>query len=170
MSQAVVRQTQRSPAARTELVKDFHPETVKAPFALRCAAVLIDYIVVVTFPVLGFLLSRSMGFDGTKLLNSELNSAGWLIGLLLGISNTILLPMYSGQSIGKIVTGLRIVRNNGESVSPGLMAFRQVIGYLLIFASLGIGFFLSVFSRKGRALHDYLAGTVVIYADRRTRI
>ena len=169
MSQAVLRQPQKTDATRVEIITDFHPERVKAPFALRCAAVFIDYMVVVTFPVLGFLLSRFMGFDGTQLLNNELNSAGWLIGSLLGVSNLVLLPMFSGQSVGKIVTGLRIVRINGGSVSPGSMAFRQLVGYLLAFASLGIGFFLSVFSNKGRALHDYLAGTVVIYADRRTR-
>ena len=36
-------------------------------------------------------------------------------------------------------------------------------------ASLGIGFFISFLSSKGRALHDYVAGTVVIYADKRVR-
>jgi len=40
---------------------------------------------------------------------------------------------------------------------------------LLTAVSLGLGFLVSIFSGNGRALHDYLAGTVVIYADKRRR-
>jgi uncharacterized RDD family membrane protein YckC len=79
----------------------------------------------------------------------------------------VFLPMFSGQTIGKIITGLRIVRIDGTAPTIGAIAFRQTGGYLLTLASAGIGFFISVFSSKGRALHDYLSGTVVIYADRR---
>ena len=75
--------------------------------------------------------------------------------------------MFSGQTLGKIMTGLRIVRIDGRTPTIGAIAFRQTGGYLLTLASGGIGFFVSFFSSKGRALHDYLAGTVVIYADRR---
>jgi uncharacterized RDD family membrane protein YckC len=38
-----------------------------------------------------------------------------------------------------------------------------------VLGSLGLGFLMSVFSRKGRALHDYLSGTLVIYAQKRHR-
>ena len=152
-----------------QIVVDFSPESVKAPFFLRCGAMLIDYIVVISIPVISLLLSRFMGNDGARLLNSELNNAGWLIAVLLGLTNFILLPMFSGQTIGKVLAGLRIVRIDGRSASVGKIAFRQTFGYFLTAASLGIGFFISFLSSKGRALHDYVAGTVVIYADKRVR-
>ena len=154
----------KKPGSR-EVVVGFSPEAVKAPFLLRCGALIIDYIIVVAVPVIGLLLSRFYGNDGTKLLNEGLSSAGWLIAILAGVTNIVFLPMFSGQTLGKIVTGLRIVRIDGTSPSMGTIVFRQVGGYLVTLASLGIGFFVSVFSSKGRALHDYLAGTVVIYAD-----
>jgi uncharacterized RDD family membrane protein YckC len=150
-----------------EILVGFSPEAVKAPFLLRCGALIIDYIVVVAIPVIGLLVSRLSGNDGAKLLNEGLSSAGWLIAVLVGLTNIVLLPMFSGQTLGKIMTGLRIVRIDGRTPTIGAIAFRQTGGYLLTLASGGIGFFVSFFSSKGRALHDYLAGTVVIYADRR---
>jgi uncharacterized RDD family membrane protein YckC len=154
------------PGAR-EIIVGFSPEAVKAPFLLRCGALIIDYIVVIAIPVIGLLLSRFSGNDGTKLLNEGLSSAGWMVAVLVGFTNMVFLPMFSGQTLGKIVTGLRIVRIDGTAPTIGQIAFRQTGGYLLTLASAGLGFFVSVFSSKGRALHDYLSGTVVIYADRR---
>ena len=152
-----------------EVIVGFSPEAVKAPFLLRCGALIIDYIVVVAIPVIGLLLSRFAGNDGTKLLNEGLSSAAWLIALLVGFTNIVFLPMFSGQTVGKIVTGLRIVRIDGSAPTIGSVAFRQTAGYFLTLATVGIGFLISLFSSKGRALHDYLSGTVVIYADRRVR-
>ncbi|PYS99015.1 MAG: hypothetical protein DMF63_13155 [Acidobacteria bacterium] len=152
-----------------EIVLGFSPESVKAPFLLRCGAAIIDYIVFIGIPVIGLLLSRFSGNDGAKLLNEGLSSASWLVAALVGITNIVFLPMFSGQTLGKIATGLRIVRIDGTSPSVGAIAFRQTVGYFLTLASAGIGFVLSVFSSKGRALHDYLSSTVVIYADRRIK-
>ncbi|MEO8572357.1 MAG: RDD family protein [Pyrinomonadaceae bacterium] len=152
-----------------EVIVGFSPEALRAPFLLRCGALIIDYIVVISIPVIGLLLSRFSGNDGAKLLNEGISSASWLVALLVGITNIVLLPMFSGQTIGKIVTGLRIVRIDGTAPPIGVIALRQTAGYFLTLASVGLGFFLSVFSSKGRALHDYISGTVVIYADRRVR-
>ncbi|HUR96436.1 MAG TPA: RDD family protein [Pyrinomonadaceae bacterium] len=152
-----------------EVIVGFSPEALRAPFLLRCGALIIDYIVVIAIPVIGLLLSRFSGNDGTKLLNEGLSGASWLIAILVGVTNLVLLPMFSGQTLGKIVTGLRIVRIDGTAPPIGIIALRQTAGYVLTLASAGIGFFVSAFSSKGRALHDYLSGTVVIYADRRVR-
>jgi uncharacterized RDD family membrane protein YckC len=155
---------------KRELVVGFSPEKVKAPFLLRCGAFIIDYMVVLMIPVVSLLLSRVMGYDGARLLNSEWTSVGRVAMVLLALANFILLPVFTGQTIGKILTGLRIVRADGSPATTGSMVFRQTGGYLLTAASFGIGFLISVFSNKGRALHDYIAGTVVIYAEKRRRI
>lgn len=150
-----------------EVVVGFSPEALQAPFLLRCGALTIDYIIVIAIPVIGLLVSRFSGNDGAKLLNDGVNSAAWLIGLFVGIVNLVFLPMVIGQTVGKLATGIRIVAKDGSSPSVRAILLRQTVGYLLTFVTLGLGFFLSFFSRKGRALHDYLAGTVVIYGDRR---
>ncbi len=169
MSAVSDRPTQVTKPGTREVIVGFSPEAVQAPFLLRCGALIIDYIIVIAIPVIGLLLSRFAGNDGAKLLNEGLSSAGWLVAILVGFTNIVFLPMFSGQTLGKIVTGLRIVRIDGSAPTIGAVAFRQTAGYFLTLASAGIGFLISLFSSKGRALHDYLSGTVVIYADRRVR-
>lgn len=153
-----------------QVVVDFDAERLKAPFPLRCGAILIDYIILIIIPVASLLLVRFMfDYDGTRLLNSELNNAGWLITLLLAITNFVIFPLFSGQSIGKILTGLKVVKTDGGDPSLKNLIVRHFVGYPLIFLTGGLGFLLSVFNEKGRALHDYLAGTVVIYGQRRQK-
>lgn len=157
------------PSRNTEVVVGFEPERVKAPFFLRCGAFLTDYILLISFPVIGLLLGRFMGDDGARLLGGTVNDAGWLIAVLLGFTNFIVLPIFSGQTLGKMLAGLRIVRLDGQPASARMLILRHTLGYALTIASLGIGFFISFLGSKGRAVHDYIAGTVVIYADRQVR-
>ena len=154
---------------RREVIVGFDPTAVKAPFLLRCGALIVDYIVVIAIPVIGMLLSRFAGNDGAKLLNDTLNNAGWIIAVFVCVTNLVFLPLASGQTIGKIATGLRIVSIDGSAPAISSILLRQTFGYVITAFSFGIGFLVSAFSRKGRALHDFLAGTVVIYADRRVR-
>ncbi len=164
-----VRATERAVPARKveQVIVNFEAERVKAPFVLRCGALLIDYIVVVLVPVLILLIGRMMGNDGSKLLGGPLNSMGWLIAFLLGATNLVILPAVSGQSIGKALTGIRIVTVTGEAVNFNHLLMRNVLGYLLTVLTLFVGFVIAAFGKNGRALHDYLAGTVVIYAQKR---
>lgn len=157
------------PGPRREIVVGFDPVALRAPFLLRCGAAIIDYLLIIFIPVCGILLSRFLGNDGTRLVNSEINNFAWLLAILVGICNLILLPSVSGQSVGKIVTGLRVVGANGERANIRSILLRQIVGYLLTLATGGLGLFLSVFSKNGRALHDIISGTVVVYGDSRIR-
>lgn len=152
-----------------EIVVDFDVERLKAPFLLRCGAMLIDYILLISIPVTSLLIGRFFEYDGTKLLNSEISNAGWLIMILVALTNFVILPMFTGKSIGKFLTGLRIVKTDGNSPSAATLFIRHLIGYPLTVLSLGIGFLLAVLNHKGRALHDFLAGTVVVYGSRKAR-
>ena len=114
-----------------EVIVSFSPERVKAPFFLRCGAMLVDYVVIIAFPVICLLMARVSGDDGARLLNSEWNTVGWLIAILVAATDLIVLPAFSGQSIGKIAAGLRIVKIDGSSASPGTIVFRQPLCYLL---------------------------------------
>ena len=109
-----------------------------------------------------------MNIESSKLLNSEISNTGWLIMVLLALTNFVIFPMFSGQSIGKMLTGLRVVRTDGNIASFSQLLVRHSIGYLLTIATVGLGFLFSILNPKGRALHDFLAGTVVVYGQRRT--
>ncbi len=153
-----------------QVIVNFDVERLKAPFLLRCGALLIDYILLVSVPVISFLLGRAFNYDGAKLLNSEFSNAGWLIMILLALTDFVIFPMASGRSLGKMLTGLKIVKTDGNPASVSSLLIRHLVGYPLTVLTLGLGFLLSIFNRKGRALHDFLAGTVVVYGKRRREV
>ncbi|HXG83688.1 MAG TPA: RDD family protein [Pyrinomonadaceae bacterium] len=165
-------------AERTVLPKNFSPkrivvrfdaERLKAPIALRCGAILIDYILLVIFPVAGLLTGRFVSYDGMKPLNNEFSNAGWLIMILLALTNFVLLPLFSGQSVGKFLTGLKVVKTDGGEPELKNLILRHLVGYPIMFLTFGLGFLISLFNKKGRALHDFLAGTIVVYGQKRQK-
>ena len=147
-----------------EVIAEFSPVAMRAPFALRCGAFLIDYIVILAVPILGLVFELFVGGEPAKISNNT----AWLIAFLLGVSNLIIFPCLSGQTMGLMMTGLRIVRNDGREPSVGRIALRNTAGYLATALTLGLGFLIAAFTPTGRALHDYIAGTVVVFGKKRT--
>jgi uncharacterized RDD family membrane protein YckC len=152
-----------------QVIVDFDAERLRAPFLLRCGAILIDYILLVCMPVISLLLGRSFNYDGAKLLTSEVSNAGWLIMILLAITNFVIFPLFTGKSLGKMLTGLRIVKADGNPPLLTSLLIRHLVGYPLTILTLGLGFLIAAFNQKGRALHDLLAGTVVVYGRRKIK-
>ncbi len=155
------------------IIVDFDAERLKAPFLLRCGAILIDYILLICPLAICFLLGRALNDagerDGANLLNSKLINVGWLIMILLAATNFVIFPLFTGKSLGKMLTGLRIVKTDGNSPSLASLLIRHLIGYPLTVLTFGLGFLFSILNRKGRALHDFPAGTVVVYGRRKAK-
>ena len=145
------------PAARTAEARF---ERLRAPFSLRCGALLIDYIVLVAILPSATLLARLFGDEG-RAGSTLLTMAYGTVGVA-ALLNFVLLPALVGRTLGKWVTGLRIERRDGMRLSFGRALVRHVVGYLLTLATFGVGFLLAAFSTEGRALHDLLAGTIVV--------
>jgi uncharacterized RDD family membrane protein YckC len=151
-----------------------------AGFVSRLVAFLIDWALL------------ALAIVVTSVLWSALVSAGpieWLLGLIssvsrraaLGISATIrvFIPatlsfgivvgyflfffVFSGQTIGKRLIGLKVVPVKGGTVSLS-RAIVRLAGYLLSTLPLYSGFLAVLFSERRRAWHDRLSGTRVIYA------
>src|SRR5262249_6540148 len=150
-------------SAKREVIVEFAPEELRAPFALRCGAFLIDYILILAVPVLGLVFDMSSGSSPGKVSNDTT----WLIAFLLGVSDLIIFPALSGQTLGMMICGLRIIRSNGNDASAARIVLRNTVGYLLTVLTAGIGFLIAALSPKGRALHDFVSGTMVIYGRKR---
>ncbi len=150
-----------------QVVTGFDPEQLKAPFLLRCGALLIDYILLISIPVISILLGRMSGDDGARLLNNEISNAGWIITLLLALTNFFIFPVFNGQTIGKMLTGLQIARIDGSTPGFGSLILRHLVGYPVTFLTGGLGYIFSVFNKTGRSLHDFIGGTVVVYGQRK---
>lgn len=155
-----------SPASSTfkrEVIVDFSPEVLQAPFLLRVGSMLIDYMVLVVLPVLALMYAKLFG----EPLGIMTDKTLWFVSVLLFLANILILPLPNGRSLGKIVTGLQIVRFDGSEPSVSLILLRQTVGYIFTAATLGLGFLFCVFSANGRTLHDVLTGTIVVQGRRR---
>ena len=167
-------ETADKPLARTvaqelERIKvvGFDAERFHAPFVLRCAALLIDYLIILAPPVLALMLSRSAGASGAKIFDNQNYYLGWLISILLLATDFVILPVIIGRTAGKAAMGLRVVQKDGRGLTFTSAMLRHLIGYPLTLLTGGLGFLLAIFNAKGRALHDFLAGTVVVQASQK---
>ncbi|MCA1633435.1 MAG: RDD family protein [Acidobacteria bacterium] len=135
-------------------------ERLRAPFTLRCGALLIDYIIVIAVVAFATLLARLSG-DGRR-GDTLLLTSGYVAALAVAALNFVLIAGLSGRTLGKWVAGLRIERRDGVPLSFGRALLRHLVGYPLTLLTFGAGFLLAAFNAEGRSLHDLLAGTVVV--------
>jgi uncharacterized RDD family membrane protein YckC len=145
----------------------FDAERFRAPFTLRCAALLLDYLLLLIAPVGALMMAHSAGLKGAKLLDYANGSLTWVLTLLVLLTNFVVLPVFFGFTIGKFAMGLRVVCRDGGNLSYGAAALRHLVGYAATILTGGLGFLLAIFNSQGRSLHDLIAGTVVVQANQR---
>jgi uncharacterized RDD family membrane protein YckC len=74
---------------------------------------------------------------------------------------TVFLSWWKGQTIGKRVMGLRVVRLDGEPIT-WWVAFERAGGYAAGFATGLLGFAQVYWDSNRQAIHDRIVGTVVV--------
>ena len=148
-----------------------------AGFITRLIAFVID-IVIVNFMVLvfagvgtllfGFFSNLSI-FLGIR--QSSIDSPGAIliqsVAVVMAFALAWLYPIVfwtiSGQTIGKTIMGLRVVRMDGKRMTFW-RGFVRVFGYILSAIPFFLGFIWVLFSNERRGWHDKIAGTCVIYS------
>jgi uncharacterized RDD family membrane protein YckC len=80
----------------------------------------------------------------------------------------------NGQSLGKQIAGIRVIRDGGETMNYGWALLRQFVVIGLLFGLLGSFFFSlpllldylwPLWDESNRALHDMIVSTHVVRAD-----
>ena len=137
-------------------------------FWIRVVAYIIDVILLnVAFAIISAIIGVSMiPTDPTKLDPEAMSKMGifelialvatWLYFALMESSQR-------GATVGKMAMGLRVVDEQGNRISFGRATGRFfakfVSGIILL-----IGYIMVAFTERKRALHDMMAGTLVIKA------
>jgi uncharacterized RDD family membrane protein YckC len=141
-----------------------------AGFITRLVAWIIDRLLLTAFisvsgAVIGF-LGQALGINRLLGLSEGIRLLVLAVGLALAVSVPIIYNiacwMLAGQTAGKWVMGLRVVRTNGQRVGFWA-AVRRQIGYW-ISAILLLGYVWILFDNRRQGFHDKLAGTFVVYA------
>jgi uncharacterized RDD family membrane protein YckC len=148
----------RAPVRRSESHKRVR---YRAPFALRCGAILIDYILLMLIMTFSTIIARTMG-GGARLAGGTAEKIGLLFTLIAAVLDLGVLAGLTGKTLGKWTTGLRLERTDGSVPGIGWALLRHFVGYPVSLFFLGLGFLIAIFVPNGRALHDFIAGTVVV--------
>jgi len=130
-----------------------------AGFNERFLAYVIDLVpfVVLCYRSFNFLVTRGL------LGNSSSTRVGWLI--LWTVVYLVYQTVFSSggrATLGKLAMAIRVRDTSGEGNLSPAKALARALAYFLSAFLLNIGFFMSLFTRDKRALHDYLAGSRVI--------
>lgn len=142
-----------------------YPPIAYAGFWLRFWAYLIDLI------LFGALRAMTLGnlFRLLRLpTTNSLLSAYGIISLVLFLGYFILFTKRTnGQTLGKIVMGLRIVSKTQETLSWDTVLFREGIGRFISSASLGanLPYLVVAFAPMKRGIADMFADTYVVKED-----
>jgi uncharacterized RDD family membrane protein YckC len=68
----------------------------------------------------------------------------------------------TGRTISQALAGIKVIRSDGEPLSPGAAAIRTVV-LPFSFLLFGIGAWMALVDRRRRALHDLAARSAVVY-------
>jgi resuscitation-promoting factor RpfA len=145
----------------------------RAPSWKRVSAWLVDGAIMGAFT--GTLTHLAIG--GTRALSSSAKGPDWFLDIAsrdsrllvsLGIVTALATFVYltlghalMGATLGKQLMGIRVIARNGHRPTLLRSAIRSTISIATLLV-LGLGPLLSLFTRSGRALHDFLTGTYVV--------
>ncbi len=121
------------------------------------------------FLLLGHALT---GLSPASLTTALIGGTLFLVLFLLTPALTILfysviLHAYGGQTVGKLIMGIKLVTNDGKPVPTGI-AFLRWAAVILSLLPFGAGFLWAAISGKGNTWHDLVAGTMVVSTEQRS--
>jgi uncharacterized RDD family membrane protein YckC len=140
----------------------------------RAGALLLDFLFAVLPIIVGGIFAAT---DSTALQT---------IGIVIVIAGVVwcyfvYYPLFmmrggerNGQTLGKQIAGIRVVRDSGEPMNYGWALLRQFVVIVLLFGVLGSIFFSipilldylwPLWDESNRALHDMIVSTHVVRAD-----
>src|SRR4030095_8563168 len=100
----------------------------RAPLALRCGAILIDYILLMLIMSFSTIIARTMG-GGARLAGGTAEKIGLLFTLIAAVLDLGILAGLTGKTLGKWTTGLRLERTDGSVPGIGWAMLRHFVGY-----------------------------------------
>ena len=141
----------------------------KAGFWLRGVAFLVDAALVALLATGGAMLVDLAVQIGGMISSAPEAGLEWLSTTATSLLVFLIVVCYftlfvgaQGQTPGKMLLGLKIVRTTGKDIGYG-RALARWIGQCLSLLWFGLGFLMVAFSPQKQALHDKLAGTYVIH-------
>ena len=140
-----------------------------ASFATRIVSAVIDGVLQLTL-LIGGILSIAWFADRAALDDGFLAAGILLASVLAYVGYPVLSELLlRGRSVGRLVMGTRVVRDDGGPVHVRQSVLRAVMAMFEIWSTTGaVALVCSVIDRRSRRIGDLLAGTMVIQERMRT--
>lgn len=144
---------------------------IKASFFSRFIAWLVDFFAMgIIGGLLGILLSGLLGVSaetGSFVLAALFGTVGLIVWFVILILQFLYFGYFwnkDGQSIGMKITGIKVVRQDGNLMSYVRAALRGTFGYWVSGLIFGLGYFWAAFDSDKEGWHDKIFDTWVIEA------
>jgi uncharacterized RDD family membrane protein YckC len=161
-SPALVLPAERAAAERWDSADEHEPEN--AGVGARLFAVLIDLVILAAIDAVVVYFTMQLcqlNIDDLGILPKGpmvaflfVQNGGYLVAFTAG-----------GQTLGKMVAGIRVVQSDSEGSLDLGRAFLRTAMWVVLAVPAGLGFLTALFSRDHRGLHDRFAGTRVVRAS-----
>ncbi|MFT5445359.1 MAG: putative RDD family membrane protein YckC [Gammaproteobacteria bacterium] len=157
-----------------------NPDDTHAGFWVRFAAITVDMMIVYLILIaVSFVGSMALGLGSLATLDFEDPAAveqfGAASSVLVLLLFVVVVPLYFGlqtasshqATVGKRIFDIYVCTASGGRLNV-LRGLWRAVCYAISSIPLGLGFVLGVLTSNKRALHDYLAGTEVMYVTANT--
>ncbi|WP_414944913.1 RDD family protein [Amycolatopsis sp. cmx-11-32] len=142
-------------------MSQFGPRQDYAHWGLRAGATLIDFGPIAVLPILGSIISAT----GSYTVGMIIAGLGYLAGLGWTIYNRWIRMGTTGQSLGKKVLKIKLVREaDGQPIGP-LMSFVRDLCHNLDGWVCGLGYLWPLWDDKKQTFADKILSTVVVPVD-----
>lgn len=130
-------------------------------FATRLLSALIDYVLL---GIIGFLVLLGLGglIGYLDLAAAGAIFTAFIVAIFVGVP-TAVETLSRGRSLGKLILGLRVVRDDGGPIRVRQASIRALVGVLELWMTWGaVAIICSLANSRGKRVGDLLAGTYVV--------
>ncbi|GGA85414.1 RDD family protein [Ornithinibacillus halotolerans] len=134
-----------------------------AGFWMRFWAYIIDLLVIVS--VNGILLSPFKFINDGVAIDIGFWTVTGILGGIVFYAYFLLMTKYFGQTIGKMILGIKVIREDEKPLQWSDLFFREVIGRFIyqVFGFLMLLYVIVGFTDEKQGLHDMICDTRVIF-------
>jgi uncharacterized RDD family membrane protein YckC len=148
----------------------------------RVGAHLLDGIVIVALALI-LLVAITAPFSIGFFVNDTVGAGAVIVGLVFAcicifvaalVYAPAMMARTNGRTLGRMATGIRVVRASGEPMTFGFAMLREVVVKWLLFNAIGgsitfgiaplVDYLWPLWDEENRALHDYVVNTRTVLA------
>ncbi|SES67057.1 Uncharacterized membrane protein YckC, RDD family [Oceanobacillus limi] len=136
-----------------------------AGFWMRVWAYIIDLVVV--FSINGILLVPFKFINDGTVIDIGFWTLTGIIGAVIFYLYFLLMTRRFGQTIGKMILGIKVIREDNQALQWSDLVFREVVGRFIhrVFWFLSLLYIVVGFTREKQGLHDMIGNTRVVFDD-----